>query len=185
MRRRPIVGVMGSGSEMYEDLSEPLGRWLAEAGFHLLTGGGGGIMAAVSRAFVAVENRRGMCLGILPAARAGSMPVCAAGYPNPWVEIPIMTHLSARGDEGKSAQSRNHINILTSDVVIALPGGCGTASEIELAVHYKKPVIIFAAAHQALFEFPVNIRRAKSLDEVQALVNRSVAHFKDQRSDGI
>ena len=42
-------------------------------------------------------------------------------------------------------QSRNHINILTSDLVILLPGGEGTASEAELAVRYNKSVIALAS----------------------------------------
>jgi len=35
---RKVVGVMGSGSAEHEDLAEPLGVWLAQSGFHLLTG---------------------------------------------------------------------------------------------------------------------------------------------------
>src|SRR5262249_50687286 len=54
--RRPLVGVMGSGSEEHADLAEPLGRWLAEAGFDLLTGGGRGVMAAACRGFAAVAG---------------------------------------------------------------------------------------------------------------------------------
>ena len=57
--RRPIVGVMGSGTEEYADLADPLGRWLAAFGVHLLTGGGRGVMAAVGRAFHAVTPRAG------------------------------------------------------------------------------------------------------------------------------
>lgn len=47
------------------------------------------------------------------------------------------------GVAGQEALSRNHINILTSDVVVALPGGPGTASEVRLALHYGKPVVLF------------------------------------------
>ena len=42
-----------------KEMTEPLGRWLAESGYDLLTGGGAGVMAAVSRAFTAVPNRCG------------------------------------------------------------------------------------------------------------------------------
>ena len=59
MRERlPIVGVMGSGSHPHADLAEPLGRWLAAQGVHLLTGGGAGVMEAVSRAFCACFSDR-------------------------------------------------------------------------------------------------------------------------------
>jgi hypothetical protein len=56
------------------------------------------------------------------------------GYPNPWVEIPVYTHLPVSGMGGLDASSRNHINILTSDVIVALPGSAGTWSEVMLAI---------------------------------------------------
>jgi predicted Rossmann-fold nucleotide-binding protein len=37
------------------------------------------------------------------------------------------------GDEGRDTLSRNHINALTADLVVVLPGGSGTLSELELA----------------------------------------------------
>jgi predicted Rossmann-fold nucleotide-binding protein len=40
--------------------------------------------------------------------------------------------------------SRNHINVLTSDAVLVLPGGSGTLSEVELAAEYGwTPVLLF------------------------------------------
>jgi uncharacterized protein (TIGR00725 family) len=100
-----ILGVMGSGREEHAELAVPLGRWIAANGFHLLTGGGAGVMAAVSRGFQEVPDRQGMVLGILPA---GPPP----GYPNPWVEVVIQTHLPDRGSEGASPRSRNHLDVL-------------------------------------------------------------------------
>lgn len=132
--RRGVVGVMGSGVEPHEELALPLGRWIAERGFHLLTGGGGGVMAAVSRGFASVPHRRGLAIGVLPA---GPPP----GYPNPWVDVAIRTHLEALGERGQAPESRNHINVLSSDVVVALPGGAGTRSEIALAARYGRPVV--------------------------------------------
>lgn len=132
--RRRIVGVMGSGVEPHEALAHPLGRWIAERGLHLLTGGGGGVMAAVAKGFASVPGRAGLSIGVLPA---GPPP----GYPNRWIDIAIHTHLAALGDQGASPDSRNHVNVLTSDVVVALPGGAGTRSEIDLAVRYGKPLL--------------------------------------------
>jgi len=87
---------MGSGLHPHPERATELGAWLARQGVHLLTGGGGGVMAAVSEAFHAVGDRRGLVLGVLPAAAdAGAAPDRRAsppGYPNPWVEIPIYTH---------------------------------------------------------------------------------------------
>ncbi len=132
----PMVGVMGSGAKEYPDLAEPLGEWLAVQGYDLITGGGAGVMAAVSRAFAAVPTRRGVSVGVLPA---GPPP----GYPNPWVDVVIQTHLPKRGNEGADILSRNHITILSSAVVVVLPGREGTRTELALALHHRKPVIAF------------------------------------------
>lgn len=140
--RLPIVGVMGSGIDEHAAKAEPLGRWLAGLGVHLLTGGGAGVMTAVSRAFHGVPDRRGSVIGVLPGGPDGP----PAGYPNPWVEIPIVTHLPKSGRDGAALLSRNHINVLTSVVVVALPGGHGTASEVALALRYDRPTIVWAGA---------------------------------------
>ncbi|HBG17360.1 MAG TPA: DNA-binding protein, partial [Firmicutes bacterium] len=52
---------------------------------------------------------------------------------SPFIDIPILTGM---GD------GRNFINILTSDVVVALPGRSGTISEIALALKNGKNVIL-------------------------------------------
>ena len=66
IKKIPIIGVMGSGSEAHTDKSAKLGEWIAESGFHLLTGGGGGVMSAVSKSFCETENRKGLSIGIIP-----------------------------------------------------------------------------------------------------------------------
>ena len=138
---------MGSGAARHAHLAKPLGRALAPIGVHLLTGGGRGVMEAVSRAFHEVSGREGLVIGVLPAADAG--PGAPPGYPNPWVELAIRTHLDARGDDGSGLRSRNHVNILSSDVVVALPGSAGTASEVELAIRYGRPLILLGDTARA------------------------------------
>lgn len=140
--RRPIVGVMGSGRHAHAARATRLGVWLAEEGVHLLTGGGGGVMAAVSEAFAGVRHRAGAVIGVLPAADGGGLRA-PEGYPNPWVELPIYTHLPATGVRGLESGSRNHVNVLTADVVVGLPGSAGTASEMALAVRYGRPVVAY------------------------------------------
>ncbi|MCA9734381.1 molybdenum cofactor carrier protein [candidate division KSB1 bacterium] len=167
VEKRPIIGVMGSGSKEWIELAEPLGCWLAGIGVHLLTGGGAGVMTSVSRAFAAVQNRKGQILGIIPGDFDGGKIVYKIGYPHPWVEIPIYTHLPLSGIEGKEPLSRNHINILSSDAIVALPGGAGTQSEIELAVHYGKPIICFTSSIDLNSS---GIRSTDSLDEVKRFV---------------
>ncbi|UCF05151.1 MAG: molybdenum cofactor carrier protein [bacterium] len=141
--RLPIVGVMGSGNEPHTERAERLGVWLAELGVHLLTGGGGGVMTSVSRAYHLVSPRKGLVIGIIPADPGETGGQSHEGYPNPWVEVPIFTHLPLRGDRGTEPMSRNHINVLSSDVIVALPGSAGTASEVALALHYGRPLIAY------------------------------------------
>ena len=146
-RRLPVVGVMGSGANEHAGLAEPLGEALAGMGVHLLTGGGAGVMAAASRAFASVEGRAGLVLGVLPGGvgglRASGGDEAPPGYPNPWVELEVRTHLGARGPSGDAWDSRNHVNVLSSHVVVALPGGAGTESEIALAIRYGRPLVLY------------------------------------------
>lgn len=141
VERLPIVGVMGSGAESHEDLAIPLGRAIAGNGWHLLTGAGRGTMTATSRAFAETEDREGLCLGVVPSQQDGDGS--PDGYPNPWVEVVIRTHLPLSGASGTGPFSRNHINVLSADAVVALPGSAGTWSEIELSLRYERPLAVF------------------------------------------
>lgn len=141
VERRPVVGVMGSGREPHRERASAIGRWLAGRGVHLLTGGGGGAMEAVSEAFARQPGRAGRVLGVLPSTPGDVLCRPPPGYPNRWVEIPIHTHLPRTGTRGAEALSRNHVNVLSSDVLIALPGGAGTASEVRLALGYGRPLV--------------------------------------------
>jgi uncharacterized protein (TIGR00725 family) len=173
--RRPVVGVMGSSSQAFEDLAAPLGRWLASTGAHLLTGGGVGSMEAVSRAFADVQPRAGLVVGVLPADLPDGTAVPRAGYPNPSVEIAIFTHLPLSGITGTDPRSRNHINILSSDVVIVLPGSEGTESEMTLAVRYGKPVIAFFGDHGVAWQPPQGVPLARTMAEVERFVREALA----------
>ncbi len=174
-RRLPIVGVMGSGVEEHGDRAEPLGRWLARQPAHLLTGGGGGVMIAVSRAFAGEPGRRGLSLGILPSGADGAGP--PPGYPNAWIEVPITTHLDRTGSAGADPRSRNPINILTSTVIVALPGGAGTASEVRLAVRYGRPVIGYLRSRDEIPDLPSEVRVTSDFADVQAFVTAGLADF--------
>ena len=168
--RRPVVGVMGSSTRAFEDLAVPLGRWLASAGVNLLTGGGAGTMEAVSRAFADVRPREGLVIGVLPADLPDGIAVPRAGYPNRFVEIAIFTHLPLSGIAGTDARSRNHINILSSDVVVVLPGNEGTESEMTLAVRYGKPAVAFFGDHAVDWQPPEGVPVARTMAEVEGFV---------------
>lgn len=164
---------MGSGREAHEDRSGPLGRWLAGAGVHLLTGGGEGVMASVSRAFHEAPGRAGAVVGVLPGdPQTGH---AFAGYPNRWVELAIRTHLPLSGARGTEALSRNHVNVLSADVVVALPGGQGTASEVALAVRYGRPVIAFVESRGEIPDLPPSVPVASTLEEVARFVTEALA----------
>jgi predicted Rossmann-fold nucleotide-binding protein len=166
---------MGSSTQAFEDLAGPLGRWLASAGVNLLTGGGVGTMEAVSRAFAGVRPRAGLVIGVLPADLPDGIAVPRAGYPNPSVELAIFTHLPLSGIAGTDLRSRNHINILSSDVVIVLPGNEGTESEMTLAVRYGKPVIAFFGEHAVGWLPPEGVPVARTLADVESFVLGALA----------
>jgi uncharacterized protein (TIGR00725 family) len=164
---------MGSGSDAHEPTSSQLGRWLAEEGVHLLTGGGGGVMAAVSRAFHETAGRKGLVIGVIPCAEDDPARP-KRGYPNDWVEVPILTHLPHSGTRGTEPTSRNHINVLTADALIALPGGAGTESEIALAVRYGRPIVVFTPERRE-GEPPAGVACVARFDELQAFVRKLLA----------
>ena len=168
--RLPIVGVMGSGEDSHEDLARPLGEWLASQAVHLLTGGGAGVMAAVSEAFHSVKDRRGLTIGIVPCQEDSPDP--PPGYPNPWIEIPIHTHLPKSAAKTTGPDSRNPINILSSAVIIALPGSLGTSSEVSLALHYGRPLIALVHNRSDIPNLEKQVGATEDLDEVKEFVRR-------------
>jgi len=107
-------------------------------------------MAETARAFLEVETRKGKVIGILPAQASCESQKerenyqSPPGYPNAFTEIILRTHLPDSGSQGKRVSSRNHIIVLSANIVIALPGGPGTRSEIELALEYKKRLILLS-----------------------------------------
>jgi uncharacterized protein (TIGR00725 family) len=180
LRRLKIVGVMGPHKlpEGQEGLAVRLGELIARLGCDLLTGGGDGAMEAVSRAFTEVAERPGRAIGIIPgqvSLRQGRYGR-KASYPNPYVEVPIYTHLDLSGPAGLLLRSRNHINVLTSDAVVVLEGGDGTLAEAHLAVRYRKPAIAFVSdvgRMPGLDRLPV--KKTDRLEEVEAFIRDAVA----------
>jgi len=111
----------------------------------------------------------------VPADLPDGIAVPRAGYPNPSVELAIFTHLPLSGITGTDLRSRNHINILSSDVVIVLPGNEGTESEMTLAVRYGKPVLAFFGGHDVDWRPPEGVPVARTMDEVEAFVRGALA----------
>ena len=134
--RLPIVAVIGSAgpglastiTKSQHELAFAIGAAIARQGCHLLTGGGPGIMAAAGQGFCSISSSLGVSIAVIPA---GKPPTT---YPNPWVHLPIRTHL--HGVDPTGPDSRNHINIRSARIVIALTGGRGTRAELELAIEH-------------------------------------------------
>ncbi|OKH14618.1 TIGR00725 family protein [[Limnothrix rosea] IAM M-220] len=126
MSRQIMIGVMGAGSgatsENIED-AQKLGRAIARQGWVTLTGGRpAGVMEAANRG---AKQAGGMTVGILP----GGDRAAASEF----VDVVICTDLG---------NARNNINVLSSDVVVAVGMGMGTASEVALAIKNSRPVIL-------------------------------------------
>ena len=125
MENQLIIGVMGGGSASAPDIQAAyqLGALIAKQGWLLLNGGrNAGIMEASAKG---AKDHGGITIGILPDDTAHQ----ASRY----IQIPILTGM---GD------ARNYINVLTSRVVVACPGGTGTISEIALALKNNRPVVL-------------------------------------------
>ena len=143
-----MIAVIGSSKKQHLNLSIPLGKWIAENDYSLINGGGSGVMLSTAKAFCSIPKRKGHVIGIIPSDSICSSPLDRASYrsppdyPNSYTEIIIRTHLHLSGTKGKNIASRNHIIILSAASIIALPGGAGTQSEVELAIEYKKPLVL-------------------------------------------
>lgn len=153
MQRPPRVGVMGGGqaSEAVREMAQALGCGIAERGWVLVTGGrDAGVMAAANQG---AREAGGLTIGILPGRDPGP------GV-SEHVQVPVFTGM---GD------ARNAINVLTSQVVVALPGGAGTLSEVALAVKAGRPVVLVGWPPKAGGSLPSLARDdVHNVEDVQA-----------------
>lgn len=117
------IGVVGGAkpSKETEELAFQVGYETGKRGAILVCGGLGGVMESACKG---AKEVGGKTIGILPGEDRKEA--------NEWVDIVIPTGLSI---------ARNLIIVRTSDVIIALPGGFGTLSEIAIALNLGKPVI--------------------------------------------
>jgi predicted Rossmann-fold nucleotide-binding protein len=173
LQRLPIVAVLGDGSAVSPDraaLATKIGTMVAGLGAHLLTGAGFGVMAAAAEGFVGTTGRRGLSIGIVPRDPAGAMDApnrsdTGTLYPNPFIEIAIFTPLPPRVEDWTRTPSRNHINILTANAIVALPGRNGTRNELEMALAYRGEAAKRREERRTVLvgpaeEFPLDLRDA-------------------------
>ncbi len=166
VNRHPIVGVMGSHENSWEEYSSAVGELIAKRGYNLLTGAGAGVMSAVAKSFTDVEERKGVAIGILPAVDYKGQKLDTEEYPNSYIEIPMITPLSEKAQNDKMPFSRNLVNVMTSKALVVLPGSHGTQNEVSLALMYNKPIILFGP-DDAFDKFPQDPLRASAIEHVE------------------
>ena len=152
MKRTLIIGVMGGGEASTEDLKAAyqLGRLIAEQGWILLNGGrNAGVMEASAKG---ANDQGGLTIGILPDDNYSRL--------SDYIEIPILTGMGS---------ARNCINVLSSQIIVACPGGAGTLSEIALALKSNRSVILLNFDPGQAFERYIKkglLQYAKTPEEV-------------------
>jgi uncharacterized protein (TIGR00725 family) len=122
---RTVIGVMGGGSAdaTVSALAHEIGALIAAEGWVLLNGGRNcGVMAASA---AGAAEAGGLVIGVLPGDDFSGVA--------PGVSVALPTGM---GD------ARNVINILASHVVVALPGGAGTVSEVAHALKAGRAVVV-------------------------------------------
>jgi uncharacterized protein (TIGR00725 family) len=130
MNRTLTVGIMGPGDKAdATDLQNAwkLGALIAQNGWNTLTGARrAGIMEEALRG---AKEHGGLTIGIIPGKNKDDA--------TPYADIVIPTDMG---------NARNVINILASDVVVAIRGNsAGTLSEAFIAVKDRKPLILLGA----------------------------------------
>jgi uncharacterized protein (TIGR00725 family) len=162
MTRKKQIVVIGSSDET-DNLPEAvaIGRFIAERGYVLITGGRGGVMEAVSRG---AAEKGGMVIGILPGENLDSA--------NRYCSVVIPTGLGF---------ARNAVNVLAADLVVAIGGKSGTLTELAYSRLYGKPLICCAFSGGWSEEFsraPAGSRdggpiyTARSADEACGLITK-------------
>ncbi len=123
---RTVIGVMGtgdSGDKLLLAKARDLGAAIAAEGWVLLNGGRNtGVMDASA---VGAKTKGGLVIGVLPDE--GTMSASRH------LDVAIRTGM---GD------GRNWINVLSSDVVVAMRGNAGTLSEVALALKAGRTVVL-------------------------------------------
>lgn len=82
------------------------------------------------------RERGGLTVGVLP----GKESSVASEY----IDVVIATGMG---------NGRNYINVLSSDIIVSLPGKAGTISEIALALKNQKKVILLSFDVGRIFDF--------------------------------
>jgi uncharacterized protein (TIGR00725 family) len=181
IERRPIIGVMGSHEDEWEEYSRPVGELIAKHDYHLLTGAGAGVMLATARAFCEQEDRLGLSIGIIPTMDYAQGLIASEEFPNPYIEIPVITQLDQKAQSDSMPYSRNNVNVMTSHALVILPGEHGTRNEVALALKYKKPMVLFGPEKE-FANFPEMPTRVDEIEQVQEFLEHTMAQIEIKES---
>ncbi|MBD3260940.1 MAG: TIGR00725 family protein [Candidatus Altiarchaeales archaeon] len=122
MKIASVIGQDGVVDESVEKMAYDVGREIAQAGYVLVSGGRGGVMAHACRG---AKDAGGLTLGVLPGADKKDA--------NPCLDIALTTGFG---------YARNTLVVSSADLIVAVAGRYGTLSEIALALNYGKKVFI-------------------------------------------
>jgi len=172
---RPVIAVCGDSdaSEAAVTAAAELGAAIASEGWHLICGGGGGVMEAACRGFADARNKTDfniVTIGVLPAGDAA--------WANEYVDIPVATGMG---------YARNAIIVQTAHAVVAIGGRAGTLSEIAYAWQFNKPVIALKTGSGWADELAGRKIDDRRKDVIHEALNagRAVEIIKEKISSGI
>lgn len=174
--RKPTLAVVGSSSPTGPslDMARELGRRAVLAGYSVVCGGLGGVMAAASEG--AQQGKREILSRGVPVDLpqvVAILPVADRSAANPYADLVIPSGLG---------YARNLLVVLSADGVVAVEGGSGTLSEIANAWQLGKPVVALGPsggwagrlAGRALDGKRSDvIQRAETPEEAVAMLRRS------------
>ena len=123
MAQKITISVIGGHqiNTEVEQLAHNIGKIVANMDAILVCGGLYGVMMAVARG---AKEAGGVTIGILPGKDKKDA--------NPFIDIALPTSIG---------YARNAIVACCADIIIALPGSHGTASEVSYGLVFGRPVI--------------------------------------------
>lgn len=158
-RLQQPVGIIGPGDGGPHETgaAREVAAVLAQAGFAVICGGRGGVMAAASQG---ATEAGGIAIGVLPEEDARSA--------NPYLSVAIPTGMG---------EMRNAIIARSSLFLVAIGGNMGTISEKALGLKWGKDVV-------AIYE-DVHLPGAKVADCVEQLVDDVVDLLINKIADSV
>jgi len=130
----PAIAVVGGADCDREAAAaaREVGAAIARRGWHLLCGGGGGVMEAACRGFREAREEAGTaCTGVAIALLPGE----DAGAANPYVDVALATGIGL---------ARNALIARAASALVAVDGCAGTLSEIAYGWQMGKPIVAMA-----------------------------------------